>query len=1608
MHFIAVIYTFLLICRFDFEFGSAASNSITTPQILRDPETLVSNNADFKLGFFGPTNSRNRYLGIWFNNKKNSEKILEIIWVANRDHPVNDSSALLKISDDGNLQLMDAQNKIYWSSNVFSNTNNTVAQLLDTGNLILLPKGSNTRIWQSFDNPTDSLLPGIKLTFDKSANDTKTKIQSWKSSTDPSSGRYRIVSLPRELPEFFIVDGDKILWRSGPWNGYLFLGVPYFHSEVASGFNVDDHDDTIDISYDVAVQDESFLERYVLTYEGVLVQKISNDSGVNWEINWQSWESECDVYGKCGAFAVCNPRKEPICECLKGFKPNNYDEWSKGNWTNGCVRITDLQCRASESKADKFLQLKQIKVPDFAHWILAGPDNCQRNCFENCSCLAYSYYSGIGCMLWNVSMIDLQQYSDDGADLFVRLANSELPGESGRRKIIITVAVILSASVAVISMFYLRKWISQNNAGKRATIAPKEEHWQNIFGTTGHNNSFQDMPLFEFTQLVAATNNFSEINKLGQGGFGPVYKGKCEDGQEIAVKRLSRASGQGLEEFMNEVMIISKLQHKNLVRLLGCCVEGDEKLLVYELLPNKSLDAFLFDPRLPNVLDWQKRFSIIKGISRGLLYLHRDSRLRIIHRDLKPSNILLDEELNPKISDFGMARIFGSKQYQASTLRVMGTYGYMSPEYAMEGRFSEKSDVFSFGVLLLEIVCGRRNHKILDHESLNLLTYAWKLWNENDMRSLIDPAILNQRFEGQICKCIQVGLLCVQEYPADRPDVPALITMLDVDDAKTLPIPKQPGFTRSKGGSSNGMVTNGHEDCSANGVSLTALIGRYLAASNSVSATQILKDPETLISNNAKFVLGFFSSNDSTTNRYLGIWFNVGKNAEKDLGIVWVANRDNPVNNSTPVFIISEDGNLQVIDEQNTIYWSSNVSNNANVSVAELLNTGNLILHRNGSDTVIWESFEHPTDTLLGGIKLTFKKSLYDTKTSLRSWKSATDPSSGHFQIVSLPRDLPEFFIVEEVSSGFNVDDHDSTVDISYEWADQTLLERYVLSYDGILRHKIWNDSTNKWVIGWQSFQSDCDVYGKCGAFAVCNSRKKPVCECQKGFAPRNTDEWSKGNWTNGCVRRTELQCRVPGSKVDKFLQLKRMKLPDYAHWISANPNECQSNCLKSCSCVAYSHYSGIGCMFWNVSLVDLQQFSVDGADLFVCLANSELPDESMRQKIIVAVSVISGALVCIISMYYLWKWKRHRYGKKARKPSKQTQWQTIFGGWTGSSNDFQDLPLFEFTKLEAATDGFSIINKLGQGGFGPVYKGKWEDGQEIAVKRLSRVSGQGLQEFINEVMVISKLQHKNLVRLLGCCVEGEEKLLVYELMPNKSLDAILFDRDQCKLLDWQKRFNIIQGICRGLLYLHRDSRLKIIHRDLKPSNILLDEELNPKISDFGMARIFDSKQDQANTIRVAGTYGYMSPEYALEGRFSEKSDVFSFGVLLLEIVCGKRNHNFIDHDSLSLLAYAWKLWNDNDMLSFIDPTILTQCVENQIFKCIQVGLLCVQEIPKDRPDIPALISMLDNSDNIDSLPIPNQPGFTRSSGGSGDGIVSSGHENCSANVVSMTALSGR
>ncbi|KAK8461028.1 hypothetical protein SEVIR_2G436700v4 [Setaria viridis] len=358
---------------------------------------------------------------------------------------------------------------------------------------------------------------------------------------------------------------------------------------------------------------------------------------------------------------------------------------------------------------------------------------------------------------------------------------------------------VVSVSLLAAS-FLLYRWIKIRRKRElarlelfRLSIAVKSviNLWRMEEGNSGFS-------LYDFSQMKGATNGFSIENKLGQGGFGAVYKGLLPDGLEIAVKRLAPCSSQGLLEFKNEIQLIAKLQHRNLVKLLGCCIEGEhEKILVYEYMANKSLDLIIFDSKKGLSLDWPKRLNIIDGISQGLLYLHIHSRPCVVHRDLKASNILLDNEMNPKISDFGMARIFSSSVAESNTTRIVGTHGYIAPEYASDGVCSVKSDVFSFGVLLLEIISGTMTTGSYryDGKLYKLIAYAWLLWKAGQWHELVDRCLLgNERYHFTMERYVHVALLCVQEGADDRPAMDEVVKMLSSGEGVVLPEPKKPAY----------------------------------------------------------------------------------------------------------------------------------------------------------------------------------------------------------------------------------------------------------------------------------------------------------------------------------------------------------------------------------------------------------------------------------------------------------------------------------------------------------------------------------------------------------------------------------------------------------------------------------------------------------------------------------------------------------------------------------------------------------------------------------------------------------------------------------------------
>ncbi|XP_050252874.1 G-type lectin S-receptor-like serine/threonine-protein kinase At4g27290 isoform X11 [Quercus robur] len=750
-----LVVTNLLFFWFSISYG--VLDSITPSQRLSDGDTIVSREGNFVLGFFSPGSSKNRYLGIWYK----SIPVQTVVWVANRVRPINDTSGILMINSTGNLNVIQ-NNSVVWSASTLKEAQSPLLQLLDTGNLVVTDGNSEDYLWQSFDYPSDTILPGMKFGWDLKRGLNR-RLIAWKNWDDPSPVNFIFEVTLHNYPEAYLRRGSTIYFRSGPWNGYGFSGSPGLKPNPVFAFKF------------VFNQDEAY---FIFTLKLSLYSRaLPNQTNSMFQrFTWteQSWQlfislpiDFCDTYALCGANARCLITDVPFCQCLKGFKPKSQQRWDSLDWSQGCVRNKRLSCK--EKSTHGFLKFSGLKLPDTTHsWLNTkmNLEECREECLNNCTCMAYTnsdIREGTGCAIWFGDLVDIKQFPAGGQDLYIRMHPSEL----GERK--------------------------------------KED---------------VDVPLFDFTTVATATNKFSPANVIGAGGFGPVYKGHLCNGQDIAVKRLSKNSRQGLEEFKNEVVLIAKLQHKNLVKLLGYCVQGEEKMLIYEYMPNKSLDCFIFEQN-DTLLAWPKRFDIIIGIVRGLLYLHQDSRLQVIHRDLKASNILLDINLNPKISDFGLARTFVGDESEVKTDRVVGTYGYMSPEYAVDGRFSVKSDVFSMGVLMLEIVSAMKIRKFFHpNHHHNLLGHAWLLWKEGKALELSYTCLEDSHSRSQILRCIQVGLLCVQNFPEDRPIMSCVNSMLTNEEA-ILPQPKQPGFFIEISPSNSGAILRNEESNIENAVTIT-------------------------------------------------------------------------------------------------------------------------------------------------------------------------------------------------------------------------------------------------------------------------------------------------------------------------------------------------------------------------------------------------------------------------------------------------------------------------------------------------------------------------------------------------------------------------------------------------------------------------------------------------------------------------------------------------------------------------------------------------------------------------------------------------------------------
>ncbi|ONK74688.1 uncharacterized protein A4U43_C03F9120 [Asparagus officinalis] len=807
-----VLLLFLLLLLLSF---STARDTITPSNPLADNETLVSATGTFALGFFNPPNSDNRYIGLWYNQISDHT----ILWVANRASPLVNSTGVLSVTKDGRLTITSQNSTVVWTSpNSTVELTSPIAQLLENGNLVVMQDGdtSGNYGWQGFNYLTDTLIPGMKLGVDLTTGINRTLV-AWASENDPSPGPYHGFMDIRGDPDIYFCRDSTPIWRSGAWDGTHLSGIP--DMSTYRGFQFNFVNNASEVVYFYSVINRSYISRLLVNSTGFAQRALWLPDANQWNFFWNAPKDLCDDIGQCGPYGLCDANDSPLCSCLQGFDPKNPSNWNLRDGHDGCKRRTPLDCK---NGTDGFVTVSNVKLPQSDNCTVdmnLNLDQCRRLCLGNCSCTAYASANvsggGSGCIIWIGNLFDIRNFVGSGQDLYVRLAAADLDVSSGKtQSTIVAVAVSLVAAALLLTCVGCFLW--RRKKKRRVLLGAMTSFNEK----SNHEPGDLDLPIFDFATIAASIDYFSDENKLGEGGFGPVYKGTLEDNQEIAVKRLAKTSIQGLEEFKNEIVLIAKLQHRNLVRLLGCCIQGEERMLIYEYMPNRSLDAFLFEKERAALLDWKMRHQIIVGIARGLLYLHQDSRFRIIHRDLKASNILLDEDMNPKISDFGMARIFGGDETDFNTRKVVGT-GYMSPEYAMDGIFSVKSDVFSFGVLVLEIISGKKNrgvYAIPPH--INLVAHAWSLWKEGKSLQLVDESMGYSFPTNEALRCIKLGLLCVQEHPEDRPLMSSVVLMLGSDLA-SLPQPKQPGFAARRGPFEVDTSSSNQDSCTLNEISVS-------------------------------------------------------------------------------------------------------------------------------------------------------------------------------------------------------------------------------------------------------------------------------------------------------------------------------------------------------------------------------------------------------------------------------------------------------------------------------------------------------------------------------------------------------------------------------------------------------------------------------------------------------------------------------------------------------------------------------------------------------------------------------------------------------------------
>lgn len=724
---------------------------------------LTSNNSDFAFGFTTTEDVTQFLLTIVHLGSS------KVIWSANRGSPVSNSDKFI-FGEDGKVSLQKGED-VVWAADTGGKRVSAI-EMQDSGNLVLL--GNDTSVlWQSFSHPTNTLISnqdfvdGMKLVSDPNSNNL-THILEIKSGDMILSAGFQTPqpywSVQKESRITINQGGGKVAVASLRGNSWRFYdGNKVFLSQFIFSDSVD-----ANATWIAVLGNDGFISFYNLDESGGASQtKIPSDP--------------CSRPEPCDAHFVCSGNN--VCQCPSGLS-------TRSNCQTGIVSTCDGSHDSTElvSAGNGLTYFSLGFLPPSSKTNMEG---CKSACQSNCSCLAFFFQNSSGnCFLF--SDIGSFQNSKAGPSFvaYIKVLSDGSSGSnaggdgSSKKSFPIVVIIVIATLITICGLLYLA--FRYHRRKKKMPESPREPSEEDNFLET-----LSGMPIrFGYRDLQTATNNFSV--KLGQGGFGSVYQGALPDGTRLAVKKLE-GIGQGKKEFRAEVSIIGSIHHHHLVRLKGFCAEGTHRLLAYEFMANGSLDKWIFKRNNEEfLLDWEARFNIAVGTAKGLAYLHEDCDVKIIHCDIKPENVLLDGQFLAKVSDFGLAKLMNREQSHVFTT-LRGTRGYLAPEWITNYAISEKSDVYSYGMLLLEIIGGRKNFIATESsEKSHFPSYAFKMMEEGKLREILDSKLRFDKDDERISTSIKVALWCIQEDMHLRPSMTKVVQMLEGLSPVPLPPTSSP------------------------------------------------------------------------------------------------------------------------------------------------------------------------------------------------------------------------------------------------------------------------------------------------------------------------------------------------------------------------------------------------------------------------------------------------------------------------------------------------------------------------------------------------------------------------------------------------------------------------------------------------------------------------------------------------------------------------------------------------------------------------------------------------------------------------------------------------